>query len=107
MKEYRCLYNLDMGAIPLCLSRSRGAFEGVFSVEHVREFVRDAAGTGVDAFLCCPTLLRLPLWDSKEEPHWREEAPRRHPPELDAVGADILPDAGVHPVGRRPGEGGV
>lgn len=80
MKEYRCLYNLDMGAIPLCLSRSRGAFEGVFTVEHVREFVRDAAGTGVDAFLCCPTLLRLPLWDSKEEPHWREEAPRRHPP---------------------------
>lgn len=80
MKKYRCLYNLDMGAIPLCLSRHRNAFEGVFSVEHVREFVRDATGTGVDAFLCCPTLLRLPLWDSKEDPHWKETAPLRQPP---------------------------
>ena len=80
MKEYRCLYNLDMGAIPLCLSRQREAFEGVFSVEHVREFVRDAAGTMVDVFLCCPTLLRLPLWNSKEEPHWKENASSLHPP---------------------------
>lgn len=80
MKKYRCLYNLDMGAIPLCLSRHRKSFEGVFSTEHVREFVRDAAGTGVDAFLCCPTLLRLPLWNSKEEPHWKEAAPSLQPP---------------------------
>lgn len=80
MKEYRCLYNLDMTAIPLCLSWSRGVFEGVLSREHVREFVRDAAGTMVDAFLCCPTLLRLPLWDSKEEPHWRERAASLCPP---------------------------
>lgn len=80
MKKYRCLYNLDMSVIPLCLSRHRNAFEGVFSVEHVREFVRDAAGTGVDAFLCCPTLLRLPLWHSREDPHWKETAPLLQPP---------------------------
>lgn len=81
MKSYRCLYNLDMSVIPLVLSEKRQNFEEKLSTEHIKLFAKEALGTGVDAFFCSPTLLRQPLWRSKELPHWEREAELINPPE--------------------------
>lgn len=80
MRSYNCLYNLDMSIIPLSLSAYRHSFQEKITKAHVKQFVQDAAGTGVDAFFCSPTLLRQPLWKSKILPHWENEAKYLKPP---------------------------
>lgn len=70
MKPYRCLLNEDMGCIGLVSTPECPSVTEPICAEHVRRFVRDAAGTAVDAFLCCPTALRAPLWRSRVRPFW-------------------------------------
>ena len=43
--------------------------------EYVESFVAEVAHRGVDAFFCCPSMLRRALWPSKIDTHWEDEAP--------------------------------
>ncbi len=81
MKAYKLLYNHDMCSIA---SNARPGFgyDDEISRESVMSFVDDVCGTDVDAFMCCPNILRLPLWPSKVEPHWRDVAPYQKEPSL-------------------------
>lgn len=70
--KYRCLYNLDMG---MTSTRFIPMFDEELSKEVIEHYVDEVAGTDVDAFMCCPTFLRLPLWRSEIETHWTHDAP--------------------------------
>lgn len=74
-KAYKCLYNHDMGSIPQCLTPVLTSCDQEVAREQVQQFVWDVANTDVDAFLCCPTMLRRVLWRSEVDPHWQQEAP--------------------------------
>lgn len=80
MKKYKLLYNLDMSGVPQMLSKERCDFAQPLSSEHIKLFAQEVLNTGVDAFFCCPTLFRLPLWNSEIEPHWKNEAIGITPP---------------------------
>ena len=72
---YRCLYNHDMGSIPQCFTPALTSYDQDITREQVQQFVWDVAHTDVDAFLCCPTMLRRVLWRSEVDPHWQQETP--------------------------------
>jgi len=72
-KEYKCLYNHDMCSIASCITPSLD-YEGEITREQVERFVYDIKDTDVDAFLCCPTMLRRALWYSEIDDHWKNEA---------------------------------
>jgi len=78
-KQYRCLYNLDMGMIPSHIVPVDGE---EITREGVEYYVKEVANTDVDAYMACPTYLRLPLWRSSIEPHWRDIAPEETEPVL-------------------------
>lgn len=75
MKKYRCLYNHDMSMIGCMKSPACSSFEQEITKEHVEYFVKDAADSQIDVFLCCPTALRAELWNSKVGGHWQEISP--------------------------------
>ena len=64
-KIYRWLYNHDMGSIPQCLTPVLTSGDQDVTRQQVQQFVWNVADTDVDAFLCCPTMLRRVLWRSE------------------------------------------
>lgn len=84
MKKYQCLYNLDMSVTGIMKTPATASFSEKLTKEEILFFVEDAAHTQVDAFLCCPTALRIPLWHSRVLPHWRDIAPYENPPQPEA-----------------------
>lgn len=69
-----------MSGVPQVLSKERKDFIQPISSKHIKLFAQEVLNTGVDAFFCCPTLFRLPLWNSNIEPHWQNEAIEIIPP---------------------------
>lgn len=70
MKTYRCLLNEDMGCIGTVQTPACMDYDAPITRAQVEYFVQDVSGTAVDAFLCCPTALRQPLWRSRVLPYW-------------------------------------
>ena len=71
---YRCLYNLEL----LILATAKTPFQDYdepIRKETPANYVRQLAGTDVDALMICPTAWKRPLWPSKVDPHWEKEAP--------------------------------
>ena len=76
---YKCLYNLEL----LILATGRPPFQNYnepIKSETPANYVRQLADTDVDVLMICPTAWKRPLWDSKVDPHWREEAPYMEQP---------------------------
>ncbi len=70
MKDYRVFSNWDLSGLGTILTPQGGVVGEPINKEHVKTLIQDAANTSVDAILCCPTVLRCPLWDSKVRPYW-------------------------------------
>jgi len=83
MKEYRVFSNWDLSGMGSILTPAGGKVGESINKEHVKTFIRDAANTSVDAILCCPTVLRCPLWHSKVRPYWDEPISDVEEPEYD------------------------
>ena len=81
MVPYRCLYNHDMSGIGCLKSPVLTSFQQDITREHIDCFVKDAEGSQVDVFMCCPTLLRLELWRSEVGGHWQKVAPFQTEPD--------------------------
>lgn len=76
---YKCLYNLEL----LILSTGKTPFQDYhepIKEETPANYVYQLKDTDVDALMICPTAWKLPLWDSKVIPHWKEEAPNIQQP---------------------------
>ena len=70
---YKCLYNLEM----LIIATGKPAFQNYDEPIKARtpaNYIYQLKDTDVDAVMLCPTAWKLPLWDSKVIPHWKEEA---------------------------------
>ncbi len=70
---YHCLYNLEL----LILGTAKAPFQDYdepIRRETPANYVRQLQGTDVDALMICPTAWKRPLWDSKVDPHWKQEA---------------------------------
>lgn len=76
VKKYRCLFNEDIGCVGLVATPECPTPDVPVTRAHVERFVRDAEHTAVDAFLCCPTDLRVPFWHSRVRPFWDEPRAR-------------------------------
>lgn len=76
---YKCLYNIEL----LILATAKTSFQDYnepINPETPANYVRQLKDTDVDAVMICPTAWKRPLWDSKVDPHWKEEAPNIKPP---------------------------
>lgn len=70
---YKCLYNLEL----LILATAKTSFQDYnepINPKTPANYVRQLKNTDVDALMICPTAWKRPLWDSKVDPHWTEEA---------------------------------
>ena len=70
---FKCLYNLEM----LIISTGNPPFQSYdepIKPETPANYIYQLKDTDVDAVMICPTAWKLPLWDSKVIPHWKEEA---------------------------------
>lgn len=76
---YKCLYNLELLIIATGKTTFQDYDEPIES-ETPAKYVYQLKDTDVDAVMLCPTAWKLPLWDSKVIPHWKEEAPRIQQP---------------------------
>jgi hypothetical protein len=75
---YHCLYNLEL----LILGTGQPQFQRYnepIKKETPANYVKQLAGTDVDALMICPTAWKRPLWQSEVDPHWRDEAPQIKP----------------------------
>ena len=72
MKDYKVFSNWDLSGLGTILTPESGGSESPLNKAHVQRLIKDSAGSSVDAILCCPTILRCPLWDSAARPYWSE-----------------------------------
>lgn len=70
MKKNKCLYNLEM-LIPFTTQTPYQSYKDDVRREQFVGYVRELAGTQVDALMCCPTAWRLPIYRSKVDPVWQ------------------------------------
>ena len=78
-KKHRCLYNHEM-LINFTTQTPYQGFDKEVDREQFRGYVKELAGTQVDALMCCPTAWRLPLYFSKVNPVWQTWAREHHDP---------------------------
>ena len=78
-KTPRVIYNFDPSFISSVPPRD-GGYAQPITREYVESFVTEVAHRGVDAFFCCPSMLRRQLWLSKIDAHWEDEAPNLEEP---------------------------
>jgi len=76
MKNYRCLYNHEM-LICFTTQTPYQSYKENVRKEQIEGYVKELANTQVDAFMCCPTAWRLPIYYSKVNPVWQTWA-RKH-----------------------------
>ncbi|MBQ7974286.1 MAG: hypothetical protein IJ300_01165 [Clostridia bacterium] len=79
----RCLYNLEL----LILATARTPWQDYnepIKPESPANYVRQLKGTDVDTIMICPTAWKRPLWRSKVDPHWDEEADKIPQPHFTA-----------------------
>lgn len=69
----RVFYNFDPSFLASVAPRE-GGYAQPITKAHVESFVTDIANRGVDAFFCCPSMLRRSLWFSNIDTHWEDEA---------------------------------
>lgn len=82
-QRYRCLYNHEMLILFTTQTPYQTYREDVTS-RQVAGYVRELAGTQVDALMCCPTAWRLPLYRSEVDPRWQNDAPQEVEPPAEA-----------------------
>ncbi len=69
----KCLYNLEL----LILGTGNPPWQNYnepIKPETPANYVYQLKDTDVDTLMICPTAWKRPLWDSKIDPHWKEEA---------------------------------
>ena len=69
----KCLYNLEL----LILGTAQPPwqrYDEPINPQSPANYVKQLQGTDVDTLMICPTAWKTPLWDSKIDPHWREES---------------------------------
>jgi len=76
MKKYRCLYNHEM-LICFTSQTPYQSYKENVRKEQIEGYVKELADTQVDAFMCCPTAWRLPIYYSRVNPVWQTWA-REH-----------------------------
>ena len=76
---YRCLYNHELLILSTTQTPYQTYRENITDAQ-VTGYVRELAGTGVDALMCCPQAWMTPAYYSEIDRKWQDEAPSQVEP---------------------------
>lgn len=78
-KQYKCLYNHEM-LINFTSQTPYQSYNDEVGKKQFEGYVKELAGTQVDALICCPTAWRLPTYYSEINPVWQTWAKKHKDP---------------------------